>query len=869
LKGRNLVGEIIADRYELLSIAGVGGMGTVYKAHQLDLDRPVAIKFLDSDFVSDDEMYSRFQLEARALAQLSHKNVGGFYAFGALKSGEPFIVMEYLEGQSLAAILCFGALPIERVLHIAIQIASGMSSAHKANLVHRDLKPGNILLSSEPEFDTVKVVDFGLAKHVEISSNASYTRTGQLVGTPQYLSPEQCRGVRNIDSRADIYAFGCVLYEMLLGSPPFDADTPVGYVYKHLNEEVAFPSLLSKDERSAALCRGVMHCMEKEPARRYQFMNEVEHDLLCIKEKRLGDLVAPFMVRPLKWRVPAILVFSIAIVVSGLLLTAVLQGNKKRSNSVRVDSRAVLVNEIKQAERDKRFDGEKAQIAQLKELVRSQSQSGDRPREFLLLAQQLQEFPVAANQLAIAAIMEAVGLKTSKWTTVKDDRSKKNFGSSVDVGKLNVRKEEDEETKLNAALVVDAAAQILLKNKYYAERNLIVSLLSANKLHIVQAAHGMTAFHDFVYESAERTHIPLQNLFNLYEQRSGILRRRGLVKEASLVDKKAYFVALKLHGPENAITVRASLAAIDPSNLSEEDLKTMKLALRCARTYGHKRDGGWLSVYEKVCGINMAARRWDAVIADVEESLRLRPKGVFAYVLLQARAQAYLSKGQASEAIADLRKAYRYCRDDYSLRYAILPTLLDALRKNGRKQEAREFLDEQIRKFERHKLFSQAAHLCFMQGRIAVEDSADFRRAQEYFKRGVATARWANDQLGQLENMTWILVTENRMDGKETEYLGQVLELVMKQPNPSIASQDIALLHVLQDTVHRYKKHGFTQALKDSAPGIASIASFATAASSKDSLSSVKELLDAYEQGAQQNPSINKEIQRLRTLAAN
>lgn len=869
MKGRNLVGEIIADRYELLSIAGVGGMGTVYKAHQLDLDRPVAIKFLDSDFVSDDEMYSRFQLEARALAQLSHKNVGGFYAFGALKSGEPFIVMEYLEGQSLAAILCFGALPIERVIHIAIQIASGMSSAHKANLVHRDLKPGNILLSSEPEFDTVKVVDFGLAKHVEISSNASYTRTGQLVGTPQYLSPEQCRGVRNIDSRADIYAFGCVLYEMLLGSPPFDADTPVGYVYKHLNEEVSFPSLLSKDERSAALCRVVMHCMEKEPARRYQFMNEVEHDLICIKEKRLGDLVAPFMVRPLKWRVPAILVFSIAIVVSGLLLTAVLQGNKKRSNSVQVDSRAVLVNAIKQAERDKKFDGEKAQIAQLKELVRSQSQSGDRPREFLLLAQQLQEFPVAANQLAIAAIMEAVGLKTSKWTTVKDDRSKKNFGSSVDVGKLNVRKEEDEETKLNAALVVDAAAQILLKNKYYAERNLIVSLLSANKLHIVQAAHGMTAFHDFVYESAERTHIPLQNLFNLYEQRSGILRRRGLVKEASLVDKKAYFVALKLHGPENAITVRASLAAIDPSNLSEEDLKTMKLALRCARTYGHKRDGGWLSVYEKVCGINMAARRWDAVIADVEESLRLRPKGVFAYVLLQARAQAYLSKGQASEAIADLRKAYRYCRDDYSLRYAILPTLLDALRKNGRKQEAREFLDEQIRKFERHKLFSQAAHLCFMQGRIAVEDSADFRRAQEYFKRGVATARWANDQLGQLENMTWILVTENRMDGKETEYLGQVLELVMKQPNPSIASQDIALLHVLQDTVHRYKKHGFTQALKDSAPGIASIASFATAASSKDSLSSVKELLDAYEQGAQQNPSINKEIQRLRTLAAN
>lgn len=566
MKGQSLVGEIIAGRYELLSVAGSGAMGVVYKARQTDLDRFVAIKFLDPDFVSDDEFSSRFQMEARALSQLMHKNIGGFYAFGALENGSPYIVMEFLEGQSLSSVISIASLPPERIVCIAIQIASGMSSAHQKQLVHRDLKPGNILLLKQPEPDSVKVVDFGLAKHV--AANPAYTRTGQLVGTPQYLSPEQCRGQKNIDQRADIYAFGCILYEMLVGVPPFDADSPVGYVYKHLNEKLSFPSELSNEPAVAAICSIIMHCMEKEPAHRYGSMSEIEQDLLCIKEKRYSELAAPHVVRGRSRTVKrfyllavvAILVMSIAALALPYLVT-------KRSASMSDEAMTSgLLEQIKRSETQKLGGAERAQVQQLKQVIRRQNKAGnERAAAFLRLAQGLQGYPIAANLFAISAIQESFAEKTSKFSTMKDSRYesvshlKEAVVGSVDVGRLIYKRVEDEEKQFNAASIIDKASQILLDNDFVADRNLLLSLIKANRLLALQQRKQFAAFNEFACKSAEKSQLRAEELLELYRRRADFLFANGSMKEAVLIRQKVYALAVKIYGDENQISINELL----------------------------------------------------------------------------------------------------------------------------------------------------------------------------------------------------------------------------------------------------------------------------------------------------------------------
>ncbi len=237
-----LIGKLLADRYRLFSLLGEGGMGRVYLGEHVLMRKRVAVKILHRELTQVPEVVARFEREAMAAANIDHPNIAAATDFGKLPDSSVFLVLEYVQGRGLRELIDEGPLPVERALNIARQIASALVSAHALGIVHRDLKPENVMLvekSGDPDF--VKVLDFGIAKVPvqDVSERGSIrpakviTRVGMIFGTPEYMSPEQALG-QNVDARADLYALGIILYEMLCGRRPFSAESPVGILGQQL-----------------------------------------------------------------------------------------------------------------------------------------------------------------------------------------------------------------------------------------------------------------------------------------------------------------------------------------------------------------------------------------------------------------------------------------------------------------------------------------------------------------------------------------------------------------------------------------------------------------------------------------------------------
>ncbi len=234
-------GILLANKYEVLSIIGKGGMGTVYRVKQILLGKDFALKVLDFHEQSDVAV-RRFHLEARTTAQLRHANLAEVHDFGVFADGQPYLIMDYIEGQTLAQVLKrTGALSVDYVVALAVQVGFALMYAHSKGVVHRDIKPGNIIVlhpGEQPVEGTVKVVDFGIAKLMQSEDGQiqELTKTGELFGSPIYMSPEQCKGA-TIDQRSDIYSLGCVIFECLTGSPPFLAENAMSTMVKRLTEK--------------------------------------------------------------------------------------------------------------------------------------------------------------------------------------------------------------------------------------------------------------------------------------------------------------------------------------------------------------------------------------------------------------------------------------------------------------------------------------------------------------------------------------------------------------------------------------------------------------------------------------------------------
>lgn len=279
-------GRVLAGRYELRQVIGRGGMAEVHRAYDQTLGREVAVKLLLERFREDETFTRRFQDEARHVARLNHPNLVAVYDTGA-DQGQPYIVMELVEGRSLQQAIAAGGLTEDRALEVVADVCSALHYAHERGLIHRDIKPGNILMADD---GSVKVTDFGIARAID---NETVTRTAAVLGTAAYLSPEQAQGL-DVDPRSDLYSLGVVLYESLTGRQPFAGDSPVTVAYQHVQEQPRPPRELDPAISQAAEAI-TMRALAKNPANRYRSAGDMRTDLV---NARVGQPVAAPAVLP-------------------------------------------------------------------------------------------------------------------------------------------------------------------------------------------------------------------------------------------------------------------------------------------------------------------------------------------------------------------------------------------------------------------------------------------------------------------------------------------------------------------------------------------------------------------------------------------
>jgi serine/threonine-protein kinase len=291
-----VIGDVIAGRYDIDDVVGTGGMSTVYKARDRLLERTVALKVLHSHYEHDTEHAQRFRNEARAVAQLSHPNIVTVIDRGEA-DGHQFIVFEYVEGENLKQLLVGrGPLPVQRALELTLQVAGGLAFAHAHGIVHRDVKPQNVLVAAD---GSAKVTDFGIARSLDVE--LGITQTGTVLGTSSYLSPEQASG-KPVTPATDVYSLGVVLFELLTGNVPFPGENLVAVAMRHLNE--APPSLLERrPDVPVRLAAAVKRALAKSPAERFPSMDAFAAELRGCLDGAAGvdperTLIVPAAARP-------------------------------------------------------------------------------------------------------------------------------------------------------------------------------------------------------------------------------------------------------------------------------------------------------------------------------------------------------------------------------------------------------------------------------------------------------------------------------------------------------------------------------------------------------------------------------------------
>ncbi|MCP9987384.1 protein kinase [Streptomyces sudanensis] len=302
--GRYAGGSVANGRYQLRDLLGEGGMASVYLAYDSALDRQVAIKTLHTELGREQSFRERFRREAQAVAKLQHTNIVSVFdtgedtvVFSDPSMGDggvmPYIVMEYVEGRPLGSVLAadvrqYGAMPADKALKITADVLAALETSHEMGLVHRDIKPGNVMITKR---GVVKVMDFGIARAMQ-SGVTSMTQTGMVVGTPQYLSPEQALG-RGVDARSDLYSVGIMLFQLLTGRLPFDADSPLAIAYAHVQEEPVPPSSVNRSV-TPAMDALVARALKKNPNERFPSAAAMRDE--CLRVLSAGQAGAPVIV---------------------------------------------------------------------------------------------------------------------------------------------------------------------------------------------------------------------------------------------------------------------------------------------------------------------------------------------------------------------------------------------------------------------------------------------------------------------------------------------------------------------------------------------------------------------------------------------
>jgi predicted Ser/Thr protein kinase len=298
-----LLGQIIADRFRIVSKLGVGGMGAVYEAEHRYIQKRVALKLLRPEITSNPDALARFQREALAASTIGHENIVAIDDFGRLPDGQVYLTMEYLDGEPLNRAMRRAQLPVDQMIDVLLQTCHGLAAAHAKGIIHRDMKPENIFLVEGGR--KVKILDFGIAKVTRGPSDTNLTKTGAIFGTPNYMAPEQALGKR-VDHRVDVYSMGIILFEMLAGTVPFRSDSFVAILTQHVTKDPVPPSKLAPGRTvPLELERVALRAIAKSPNERFQDMGEFVAALLATREKVLGDVPLEPRLRLSKIKPPA------------------------------------------------------------------------------------------------------------------------------------------------------------------------------------------------------------------------------------------------------------------------------------------------------------------------------------------------------------------------------------------------------------------------------------------------------------------------------------------------------------------------------------------------------------------------------------
>jgi len=293
----SMVGEVLDGRYRIIKKLGEGGMGEVYAAEHVHIEKRVAVKLLRPEIVSNKEAVSRFRQEARSASSIGHKNIIAIEDFGQLPDGRIYLCMELLNGAPLNDLIQ-QPMPQDRLLNILIQTGHGLAAAHAKGIVHRDMKPENIFVTIAPNGEDVpKLLDFGIAKVAGNDGQNNLTRTGTIFGTPFYMAPEQALG-QAVDARADVYAMGVIMYEVFSGSVPFQGESFMGILTQHITTEpepVAQRAARAGRQLPPGLAEVIGHCLQKEPDRRYRTMDELVQALVQVYRTVAGAGMSTYM----------------------------------------------------------------------------------------------------------------------------------------------------------------------------------------------------------------------------------------------------------------------------------------------------------------------------------------------------------------------------------------------------------------------------------------------------------------------------------------------------------------------------------------------------------------------------------------------
>lgn len=334
------IGEIFEQRYELLEILGAGGIGTVFKANQLDAGRLIALKILHRNFADDEEFTARFKREGQALSLLHHENIVTVYHLGLSAEDVPYLAMELIKGTSIRKYLNeHGPMPLSKVVSVALQVCSALNYMHGTGVIHRDLKPDNIVFVDGSEESQIKIIDFGLVKIDSAKDVQKLTSTGALIGSVAYMSPEQCRGLK-VDARSDLYSLMICIYEMLTGKAPFTSDNPMEIMYKQVNSEPPQLAVAGPTRSLKLLNEFFTKGLQKDPDNRFQNATELAEALNLLNDTAIGAKQIGQQNRPSSQRTILFTATAIILLISSFTIYKFLNFSNEKNKAVQ----AVLPN---------------------------------------------------------------------------------------------------------------------------------------------------------------------------------------------------------------------------------------------------------------------------------------------------------------------------------------------------------------------------------------------------------------------------------------------------------------------------------------------------------------------------------------------